>query len=192
MLCRSFHMFGRGWKSSSHVKASEGGANAWTGGDCEISKLPTHQELNDMYACLDTRSKKWRQQKKWRMHLEGRYNMGPFESGSAYLVPWPSCLWGDPVWKWPFARTLAQSAEGVGRTMRGLARLINTTATKATVSSVSHIIAVAHLQRKPNGDGKENNGEDAWDYHQDPATGSQRAGPLSCKAREQNAFECEE
>lgn len=161
------------------------------------SSLWRHQELNDMSACFDTRSKKWRQQKKSRMNfrektVDGRYNMGPFESGSAYLVPWPSCLWCDPVWKWPFARTLAQSAEGVGRMMRGLVWLIKTTATKATVSSVSHIIAVAHLQGKPNGDGKENNREEAWEYHQDPATASQRAGPLSCKGRKQNAFECEE
>lgn len=48
--------------------------------------------------------------------------------------------------------------------------------------SVSRIIAVAHLQRKPNGDGKENDGEEARDEDQDPATCSQRAGPFRCKA----------
>lgn len=68
---------------------------------------------------------------------------------------------------------------------RGMGRvwLKNTAATRATVVSVIGMIEVTHLQRKPNGDRKENNGEDAWDYDQDPAAGSQRAaGPLGCKA----------
>lgn len=52
MLCRRFHMFGRGWKSSSHVKASEGGANAWTGGDCEISKLSLTSPRAKRHVCM--------------------------------------------------------------------------------------------------------------------------------------------
>lgn len=115
--------------------------------------------------------------KKWKDELPGKRRQ--VERGTTWVT---QHLPGPLAFLSVMRPSLKMTVRSYSCTIYRREGIIWAAADEATVVSVQRCAAVTRLERKPNGERKQEDGEEAWDDDQDPATGSQRAGALGCRA----------